>query len=230
MASTVDGAAEAPSASGIPSACWHAPRPHQPCATKRVHRAPGPAHPRLLAAGAGPCLCAAGGHLGQRARHHAHEGRPGLHGGAGGAGHHADDTAQIVGICWARCSGRPLRKALRGRCACSRTCCGLLMLTYAVHRSCCGAFAVLHGVAWGLRGPFMQAMRADYFGRNAIGMIMGLSAVIVAMGQIAGPDGGRHAGRPDGQLPPGLHAAGAGRGVGFGAVPDGEEAGPGAAT
>jgi MFS family permease len=42
-------------------------------------------------------------------------------------------------------------------------------------------------VAWGVRGPFMQAMRADYFGRNAIGMIMGLSAVIVAMGQIVGP-------------------------------------------
>ena len=35
-------------------------------------------------------------------------------------------------------------------------------------------FVVLHGVAWGVRGPFMQAMRADYFGRNAIGMIMGL--------------------------------------------------------
>jgi MFS family permease len=33
----------------------------------------------------------------------------------------------------------------------------------------------------------MQALRADYFGRNAIGMIMGLSAVIVALGQIAGP-------------------------------------------
>ena len=46
---------------------------------------------------------------------------------------------------------------------------------------------MLHGVAWGVRGPFMQAMRADYFGRNAIGMIMGLSAVIVAMGQIVGP-------------------------------------------
>jgi MFS family permease len=33
----------------------------------------------------------------------------------------------------------------------------------------------------------MQALRADYFGRNAIGMILGLSAVIIAMGQIAGP-------------------------------------------
>ena len=64
---------------------------------------------------------------------------------------------------------------------------GLLLLTYATHPIAVAGFVVLHGVAWGVRGPFMQAMRADYFGRQAIGMIMGLSAVIVAMGQIAGP-------------------------------------------
>ena len=63
----------------------------------------------------------------------------------------------------------------------------LLLLTYAVNVPMVLAFAVLHGAAWGLRGPFMQAMRADYFGRNAIGMILGLSAVVVALGQIAGP-------------------------------------------
>ena len=33
----------------------------------------------------------------------------------------------------------------------------------------------------------MSAIRADYFGRNAIGLILGLSAVIIAMGQIGGP-------------------------------------------
>ena len=64
---------------------------------------------------------------------------------------------------------------------------GLLMLTYAVHPLMLGAFAVLHGVAWGLRGPFMQALRADYFGLQAIGMILGLSAVIISVGQVAGP-------------------------------------------
>jgi MFS family permease len=46
---------------------------------------------------------------------------------------------------------------------------------------------VLHGVAWGLRGPFMQALRADYFGLQAIGMILGLSAIIISIGQVAGP-------------------------------------------
>ncbi|HSV84155.1 MAG TPA: MFS transporter [Ramlibacter sp.] len=64
---------------------------------------------------------------------------------------------------------------------------GLLMLTYAVHPVMLGAFALLHGAAWGLRGPFMQAMRADYFGLQAIGMIMGLSAFIISIGQVAGP-------------------------------------------
>jgi MFS family permease len=64
---------------------------------------------------------------------------------------------------------------------------GLLMLTYAVHPLMLGAFALFHGVAWGLRGPFMQALRADYFGVQAIGMILGLSAILVSLGQIAGP-------------------------------------------
>lgn len=63
----------------------------------------------------------------------------------------------------------------------------LLLLTYATHPAQVVAFAVLHGMAWGMRGPFMQAIRADYFGRNAIGMILGLSAAIIAVGQIAGP-------------------------------------------
>ena len=64
---------------------------------------------------------------------------------------------------------------------------GLLLLTYATHAVWLIAFAVLHGTAWGLRGPLMQAIRADYFGLHAIGMILGLSAVIIAGGQVAGP-------------------------------------------
>ena len=64
---------------------------------------------------------------------------------------------------------------------------GLLMLTYAVHPVMLGAFAVLHGGAWGLRGPFMQALRADYFGLQSIGMILGLSAILISLGQVAGP-------------------------------------------
>lgn len=64
---------------------------------------------------------------------------------------------------------------------------GLLMLTYASGSAMLAAFALLHGMAWGLRGPLMQAIRADYFGRRSIGMIMGLSSVIIAVGQVGGP-------------------------------------------
>jgi sugar phosphate permease len=64
---------------------------------------------------------------------------------------------------------------------------GLLLLTYAVAAPMVVGFALLHGVAWGLRGPFMQAIRADYFGRAAIGMILGLSYMIIVVGQIGGP-------------------------------------------
>jgi sugar phosphate permease len=64
---------------------------------------------------------------------------------------------------------------------------GLLLLTYAATLSMVLAFALLHGIAWGLRGPFMQAIRADYFGRSAIGMILGLSFMIIVIGQVGGP-------------------------------------------
>ncbi len=64
---------------------------------------------------------------------------------------------------------------------------GLLLLTYAIAVPMVLAFAVLHGSAWGLRGPFMQAIRADYFGRSAIGMILGLSLAIIVIGQVGGP-------------------------------------------
>ena len=63
---------------------------------------------------------------------------------------------------------------------------GLLALTYAVNHAMVVAYAVMHGFAWGLRGPFMQAIRADYFGRSAIGLILGLSFMIVVLGQIGG--------------------------------------------
>ena len=64
---------------------------------------------------------------------------------------------------------------------------GLLMLTFATGPIMLAVSALVHGVAWGLRGPFMQAIRADYFGRRSIGMIIGLSSMITVIGQIGGP-------------------------------------------
>ena len=48
-------------------------------------------------------------------------------------------------------------------------------------------FAVLHGAAWGARGPLMAAMRADYFGSAAFGAITGMSSMIVMLGMMGGP-------------------------------------------
>ena len=64
---------------------------------------------------------------------------------------------------------------------------GLLMLTYATGLTILILSALVHGTAWGLRGPFMQAIRADYFGRASIGMIMGLSNLVTVVGNISGP-------------------------------------------
>lgn len=64
---------------------------------------------------------------------------------------------------------------------------GMLMLTYATGPVILVLSALVHGIGWGLRGPFISAMRADYFGRNSIGMILGLSSMIMVIGQIGGP-------------------------------------------
>jgi MFS family permease len=64
---------------------------------------------------------------------------------------------------------------------------GLLLLAYSIAHAMVVGFALLHGIAWGLRGPFMQALRADYFGRSSIGMILGLSYMIIVIGQAGGP-------------------------------------------
>ena len=49
------------------------------------------------------------------------------------------------------------------------------------------AFAVILGVSWATRGPVVQAMRADYFGRASFGTIMGFSSLVIMIGSIAGP-------------------------------------------
>ncbi len=64
---------------------------------------------------------------------------------------------------------------------------GLLLLAYAENIWMVAGFAVLHGIAWGARGPLMQAIRADYFGASNFGSIMGWSALIVMTGMAVGP-------------------------------------------
>jgi MFS family permease len=66
-------------------------------------------------------------------------------------------------------------------------CVGLLLLANATSFWMVAGFAVLHGLAWGVRGPLMQAIRADYYGRGSFGKIMGFSSLIVMLGSISGP-------------------------------------------
>ena len=94
--------------------------------------------------------------------------------------------AQLAGIATGWAIGDRYDKRLLSAMCMFAHMAGLLCLTYAVNTAMVVAFAVMHGWGWGLRGPFMQAMRADYFGRSAIGLILGLSFMIVVLGQIGG--------------------------------------------
>ena len=64
---------------------------------------------------------------------------------------------------------------------------GLLLLASATAFSAVAAFAVLHGLAWGIRGPLMSAIRADYFGSASFGTITGISSMVVMFGMVGGP-------------------------------------------
>ncbi len=64
---------------------------------------------------------------------------------------------------------------------------GMLLVAFATNVIMVIAFAVLHGLAWGARGPMMQAIRADYFGRTYFGAIMGVSTTLIIFGQVGGP-------------------------------------------
>ena len=64
---------------------------------------------------------------------------------------------------------------------------GLVAIAYAANFYWIIVFAVLHGVAWGIRGPLMVALRADFFGPKSFGTIMGFSSLIVMIGMTLGP-------------------------------------------
>jgi MFS family permease len=64
---------------------------------------------------------------------------------------------------------------------------GMLILAYSEAFPMLVMACVLHGLAWGTRGPLMVAIRADYFGPRSFGTIMGISSLIVMLGMMAGP-------------------------------------------
>lgn len=63
----------------------------------------------------------------------------------------------------------------------------LLLIAFAGSPAAVVGFALLHGLAWGMRGPQMTALRADYFGTTSFGTIMGFSSLVVMFGMAGGP-------------------------------------------
>ena len=70
----------------------------------------------------------------------------------------------------------------------------------------------------------MQAIRADYFGRSSIGMIIGLSSLITVIGQIGGPIIAGAFADWTGNYRAGLHPARAAGRLGIAVLPAGEAA------
>ncbi len=94
---------------------------------------------------------------------------------------------QLVGMLAGGQLGDRVNKRLLACLAMAGHLAGLMLLTYATSRWMIWAFVPLHGIAWGVRGPLMQALRADYFGSTHFGKIMGFSSVIVMAGTAGGP-------------------------------------------
>ncbi|HEV8584028.1 MAG TPA: MFS transporter [Methylomirabilota bacterium] len=63
----------------------------------------------------------------------------------------------------------------------------LLVLAFASSYWMVLLFAMLQGLSWGMRGPLMAAIRADYFGSASFGAITGVSSMVVMFGMILGP-------------------------------------------
>ncbi len=66
-------------------------------------------------------------------------------------------------------------------------CLGLLAIVYIDGHLALVVFVLMHGLSWGIRGPLMVGIRADYFGAGSFGTIMGISSMIVMLGMTAGP-------------------------------------------
>ena len=64
---------------------------------------------------------------------------------------------------------------------------GLVMLAYATNMVQVVLFTIFHGLAWGARAPTQNAIRAEYFGRKSIGLILGLGSVVVTIANVGAP-------------------------------------------
>lgn len=96
-------------------------------------------------------------------------------------------TAQIVGTFGGGYLGDRWSKQKLGFIAMIGQAGGLFLLTFSNSIGLIIVFAIVHGSIWGMRGPIMLALRADYFGRKNFGKIMGASQFIMTSGMVIGP-------------------------------------------
>jgi sugar phosphate permease len=96
-------------------------------------------------------------------------------------------ASQMVGTLLAGAIGDRFDKRLISVCCMAGHALGLLLVAIGTNIVLVFTFAVLHGGAWGVRGPMMGAIRADYFGRRHYGSILGTSSLITMFGSIIGP-------------------------------------------
>ncbi len=96
-------------------------------------------------------------------------------------------TAQIVGTFGGGYLGDRWNKRTLGFIAMVVQGGGLFLLILANSVGLIVVFAIVHGFIWGMRGPIMLALRADYFGRQNFGKIMGVSQFVMTSGMVIGP-------------------------------------------
>lgn len=63
----------------------------------------------------------------------------------------------------------------------------IIVLAFASNYLMVLFFAIVHGIAWGVRGPILHAYRAECFGRESFAQVLGFSSMIVMFGMTLGP-------------------------------------------
>jgi len=95
-------------------------------------------------------------------------------------------TSVVVHLVGGFIGDRVNRRLLATLCMVGHTV-GSLVLASAMDTMAVVIFAIVHATAWGLRGPLMTPLRADYFGRRAIATLEGFAAMVTTAGLTAGP-------------------------------------------
>ena len=63
----------------------------------------------------------------------------------------------------------------------------MFVIAYATDAFMVVLFTLLHGFAWGIRAPLLVSLRADYFGAQIFGRILGFTSLITMIGMTVGP-------------------------------------------